>query len=473
MSLITSLTAFLADRDSYPGHAEADGVYNVRPQMRRVLFPWLVVCGVCQAGYAGTPDLNIETTYQEHARGVELARAGDYDAGLAVLLPLLKRFPDDYPLQRDVILITIWQGDCQDALQRFERVRDHPDLEPYLVVPVSDCLLAANRPKEAHRLTRLALKRHPDDAPLRQAFLKADIALRVDANLDEESPSLDAELYNDSSDQGLTEWVGRLEGSTRVAEATRLYARYRFTRSTESLYRSGDFDRVGAGIRYRFDERFLLDQEFSGDLYQHGQSGARTRLTYEPRDAWQFALAYTSFAEDIPLRARAAGIDASRWSGDAAYEHRDYRLSWRASLDDYDFSDSNRRTAFYTTAGYAYEMRAGREQRLFVEWYQSSNSLDGAVYFNPRHDYSLGLTNRTDFVFDSRFRRHVDHLYLGANLYQQDGYGTRPRASLRYEQDYDFDATHALTAGAGLARNVYDGRYETDWQFTLHYHQRF
>jgi len=32
---------------------------------------------------------------------------------------------------------------------------------------------------------------------------------------------------------------------------------------------------------------------------------------------------------------------------------------------------------------------------------------------------------------------------------------------------------HALTVGAGIARNVYDGRYETDWQFLLHYHQRF
>lgn len=440
--------------------------------MRHIVFAWIAL-GVCQTGYAEPQATGIESTYPEHTRGVDLARAGQYDEGLAVLLPLLQRFPDDYPLQRDVILITIWKGDCSDALQRFQRIRDRPDLESYLIVPVSDCLLAANRPREAHRLTRLALKRHPDDASLREAFLKADIALRVDAKIDEESPAVDAELYNDSSDQGLTEWVGRLEGSARVAEATRLYARYRFTRSTESLYRSGDLDRVGAGIRYRFDERFLLDQEFSGDLYQSGQSGARTRLTYEPRDAWQLALAYTSFAEDIPLRARAAGIDARKWSGDAAYEARDYRWSWQAALDAYDFSDSNRRTSFYTAAGYAYEMRAERERHLFVEWYQSANSLEGAPYFNPRHDYSLGLTQRSDFVFDSTFRRHVDHLYLSANLYQQDGYGTHPRALVRYEQDYDFDATHALTASAGLARNVYDGRYETDWQFYLHYHQRF
>lgn len=430
--------------------------------------------GVCQTSYgAPPPPAGIESTYADHARGVELARAGHYDEGLALLLPLLQKFPDDYPLQRDVILVTIWKGDCTNALQRFERIRDRPDLEPYLVVPVSDCLLAGNRPWEAHRLTRLALKRHPEDAALRQAFVKAEIALRVDAGVDEDSPAVDAELYTDSSDQGLTEWIGYAEGSTRVADATRLYARYRFTRSTDSDYRSGDLDRVGAGIRYRFDERFLLDQEFSADLYQSGQGGARTRLTYAPRDAWRYALAYNTFAEDTPLRARAAGIEARQWSADAAYEARDYRLSGRAAFDGYDFSDGNRRHSFYTTVGYAYEMRAEREQRVFVEWYQSANSLADAPYFNPHHDYSLGLTHRTDFVFESRYRRHVDHLYLNANLYQQEGYGTHPRASVRYEQDYDFDAMRAMSVGVGLLRNIYDGNYETDWQFNLRYHQRF
>ena len=110
--------------------------------------------------WAGEATGGIETTYPEHTRGVQLARAGHYEEGLGVLLPLLARFPEDYPLQRDVILITLWKGDCPGALKRFERVRHRPDLEPYLVVPLNDCLLAANRPNEARRLTRLAHERH-------------------------------------------------------------------------------------------------------------------------------------------------------------------------------------------------------------------------------------------------------------------------------------------------------------------------
>jgi hypothetical protein len=424
-------------------------------------------------GWAGLVPDRIESTYAEHTRGVELARAGRYDEGLAVLLTLLQRFPDNYPLQRDVVLISAWKGDCTGALQRFERLRHHPDPEPYLIVAVTDCLLGANRPLEAYRLARRAQERHPEDPGLRDVFLKADFVLRVDQNLDEERPAMEATLQYDSVDQGLTEWVGRVEGSARVAEATRLYARYRFTRSTESQYRRGDQDRVGVGVRYRFDEQFLFDQEFSADISASGQGGSTSRVLYTPRDAWQITAAYATFAEAIPLRARAAGIEASQTSVEAAYERRDYRWEGLASFNYYDFSDSNQRNVLYATVGYAYELRAQREQRLFLEWSRSRNSLDGAVYYNPAQDSSLGLVQRTDFVYDSPYRRHVDHLWLGVNAYSQEGYGIHGRWSLRYEQDYEFDERRALAFGAGVAWNIYDGKYETEARAYIHYRQRF
>ena len=196
-------------------------------------------------------------------------------------------------------------------------------------------------------------------------------------------------------------------------------------------------------------------------------------MVYEPRDAWRLTAAYASFAETIPLRARAAGIDATQWSATAAYERRDYRWEGLAGIDYFDYSDTNQRTEVYASAGYAYEMRARREQRLFLDWSQSRNTLDGAVYFNPSRDSSLGLTHRTDFVHDSRYRRHVDHLWLSVNAYAQQGFGTHGRWAVRYEQDYDFDESRAFAVGAGVARNVYDGKYETEALLYLAYQQRF
>lgn len=454
---------------------EADGWVQEARHRRRS--GWLVVAAIVVGGIspvaAASDEPGIESTYTEHTRGVELARAGRHDEGLAVLLPLLARYPDDYPLQRDVILITIWKGDCPDALRRFQRIRGRADLEPYLVTPVGQCLLAANRPKEARRLARLALSRNPGDAGLENVFLQADVALRVDANLDEEHPAAWFSLEMQESERNRPEWIGYIEGSTRVAERTRLYARYRFSRALENQYTAGDMDRVGAGVRYRFDERWLLDQEFSTDVRDAGQNGATTRLTFEPRDDWRHSLAYASFSEDVPLRARAAGIDARQWSGQSSYESRDYRWDGGASLNYYEFSDTNRRTALYLRGGYAYEMRAYREQRLYLEWYQSRNTLDGAVYFNPARDSSIGLAQRTDFVYDSRFKRHVDHLFVGISAYSQQDYGTRGRWALGYWQDYDLDDSDALTIGAGVARNVYDAKYETEWRAYLHFHHRF
>jgi hypothetical protein len=36
-----------------------------------------------------------------------------------------------------------------------------------------------------------------------------------------------------------------------------------------------------------------------------------------------------------------------------------------------------------------------------------------------------------------------------------------------------FDQANPLVAGAGVARNAYDGRFETEWRLYLRYHRRF
>src|SRR5512139_3710804 len=95
-------------------------VHILRTQMRVIPLFWLGV--LCASGIAHADDPaspGIETTYADHTRAVELARGGRHDEALALLLPLLDRFPNEYPLQRDAILITIWKGDCDGGLARF------------------------------------------------------------------------------------------------------------------------------------------------------------------------------------------------------------------------------------------------------------------------------------------------------------------------------------------------------------------
>jgi tetratricopeptide (TPR) repeat protein len=423
--------------------------------------------------YPEYTDLQQALVRVEHAHAVELARAGDYDEGLNVLESLLIRFPDDYPMQRDAILITIWKGDCEDAVRRFHELSGQHVLEPYLIVPMSDCLLALNRPLEATTVVRSGLEQHPEHKGLKHALAKAMVALRVDKRIDDGRPVIGFKLSTSESEKGLREWSSELQGSTKIAERTRLYARYLITRSSENEYKTGELNRLGVGIHYQFNEQLSIEQAFSTDTKKSNQGGSNTELQYQAYDTWALAASYTTFAEDTPLRARANDIEAKRWKGSVVYDSTDYVWHWRLIASQYYFSDDNRRTNLFTTAGYALEMQPHREQRLFLEWYQSQNTRDDAPYFNPKHDHSVSLVHKTDFVFESRFLRHVDHLYLMAGAYTQDGFGTHGTWGIRYEQDYDFDETQALVFGIGLNRNIYDGEPEEEVHFELNYQKRF
>jgi biofilm PGA synthesis protein PgaA len=394
----------------------------------------------------------------EHWRGVELARAGHHDAGLAVLSGLLRKYPGSYAIERDIVIITAWKGDCRAAVRRYEAIRDYPDPEPYLVIPVSECLIKVGRTDEAVALLDEAQRRFPEDADLRAAHASA-VARRAALFLHE----LRLEVSTNTSDQGKREWIWGASVSRRLADRTHVYVRYTNTHSSYEEFQTGKQDRLGVGIVHEFHNNVVVTQEFSDDIHRTGQNGSLTSVVFLPNDLWRFGASYNTFAEDLPLRAKAQLIDAGQSSVFTDYHSADYVWSWAASASRYDFSDTNRRNTLVTSLGYAYEMKPKREQRVFLEYYQSDNTLENAIYFNPSHDRSLSVLHKTDFVYDSLFPRHVDHLYLSVGLYDQQGFPGRAIWGVRYEQDYDFTKRTALLVGAGYARRAYDGvgEYET------------
>jgi tetratricopeptide (TPR) repeat protein len=404
---------------------------------------------------------------------VRRAREGDYDGGIDVLEALLPHASDRYPLERDILVLTAWNGQCPEALERFERIRWELRYEPYLVLAVSDCQLEAGRRTEAAALLTEALERHPQEPRLHFAWLKANVALRIDNRYDDDRHAVEFETGSNQDDAGLLEWRSRLEASTRVAPRTRVYARYSATRSDDRQFDAGNLHRAGIGVRYRFNPQWRIDQEFSTDVRNSGQGGSATELIFEPRDTWQLAAGYTTFAEDIPLRARATGVESDRAYGAVEYNSLDYVWYGRVTVNTYDFTDDNQRDSFYAVGGYAFEMLPYREQRVYLEWYQSRNTREDAPYFNPSRDRSPGVVHRTDFVFDSRYKRHVDSLFLNISAYDQAGFDTKVRWGVRYEQDYDFDDFTSLNWGVGFGHNYYDGEGENALNAALRFVWRF
>jgi biofilm PGA synthesis protein PgaA len=404
---------------------------------------------------------------------VKRARAEDVDGALRILEPLVAQQPASVPLRRDAAVISAWKGDCPGTLRHFEVIRGERDHPPYLVVPVADCLLDGNRPREAVALVEAALARHPADERLHQARLKLEVTLRVDEGEDEIRPGAIFRLEQDTSDQGLREWRAEAEVSNRVAPRTRLYARTLLSRSSDSQFDAGDMNRAGVGVRYRFDRQWRIRQEFSTDVRRDGLGGSTTQLSFEPRDTWRFDLVNATYAEDIPLRARANAIEAKGRSFSAEYNSTDYVWYWRGYLEAQDFSDGNDRDSAFTTVGYAYSVKPRVEQRIYLEAYQSSNTRLDAPYFNPREDRSLGLVHRTDFHRVSRYRRHDDVLYLSVARYDQQGFGTHGKWGVKFEQIFDFDQRRHFSWAAGYQSNIYDGQREGEVKFELLYRHRF
>lgn len=434
------------------------GVY-----IRRLLAFLLPLLSI-NCGYAESAGDDARELDSEHQRGVALARDGRHDDALSVLTPLVRKFPGHYPVRRDIVVITAWKGDCRAAVWRHSRLGDYPDPEPFYILPVGECLVRLGRVNEAIALLDAGQRRWPENASLTSAY--ADTL----AKREERPPNeLRLDAGTNDSDQGKREWLWGARLGHKLSDRTGIHARSASSRSGYDALQSGKQDRLGLGAQHEFLFNLILAQEFSGDIHRSGQGGSLTSVVYMPGDLWRFGAARTSFAEDLPLRAKAQLIEAKRTDFSAGFHTADYRWSWTASAARYDFSDSNRRSTLFTSLGYAYEIIPRREQRVFIEYYQSENTLANTVYFNPLNDKSASVVHKTGFVHDTRFRRHVDHLTLSLGIYEQRGFARHGIWGVRYEQDYDFTARTALSVGAGHARRIYDGaaEFETSLNATL------
>lgn len=102
-------------------------------------------------------------------------------------------------------------------------------------------------------------------------------------------------------------------------------------------------------------------------------------------------------------------------------------------------------------------------QHLGVEVYGSRNSLVGAVYYNPRRDWSTSLLSRSEWVLVARpDHRFSLNLLATAGLYGEEGFDTGWIGGLWLEAVADLDARTALVVGAGARSQLYDGNRERD-----------
>ena len=245
--------------------------------------------------------------------------------------------------------------------------------------------------------------------------------------------------------------------SRPIAENWRVFA-HNYSASADFYGENQTWIRTGAGAEWR-----RLGWRLTGEV--NGGSGVKAGATgtvrWKPDDTWTFYGAAESVTNQIPLRAVADGIYASRISVGADWRQHESR---KLVLGGYssDFSDGNLRTGvnaswferWVSGPKWMFETILGADA--------SRNSLDTSVnYFNPKSDHSLWLTaaveNLTWRSYDSAFRQR---LALTGGTYWQEGYDAGAIEAIEYSHRWELDRDLSLRYGIGRLLRPYDGERE-------------
>jgi biofilm PGA synthesis protein PgaA len=217
---------------------------------------------------------------------------------------------------------------------------------------------------------------------------------------------------------------------------------------------TGEWHRLGAGLEYRSPLIIATGELSQGS---RGRTGFAASLAVTPGDRWTFRGTLDSTANETPLQARLAGINARRGSAEAiwqAHESRSAALGFAHMA----FSDGNRRDI--AQARWTERVIAGPVYKLEVtaSLYTSRNSRAGAPYFNPSRDLSPTLEFANEWLQWRRYTRAFRHrVAVTLGNYWQQGFGTGKVAGARYEQEWTADDRLTLRYGLGRSLHPYDG----------------
>ena len=401
-------------------------------------------------------------------QAVEVARAGDNKRGLRLLDALIKAHPDFYPARRDFIVVAAWDNQCELAWQRFQALKSQAQYEDYLVQPLSECLRDMRRVEEAKALLKKAAAKNPDSEDIK--FARQDLQ---QAMYWRNRPELSVNVGSSESDQGAREWHVQTRYSHPLSQATRVYARYLIKRATDPQFDTGNMYRAGIGVRTWLSDDDLLDVEASTDVKRGEEQGARLDYTHLLGRRWEFGATYSSYYEDVSLRAKAQGISANNAGLSTAFHTLDYRYEWSASVSRSHFSDTNTRNSASTAGSYAFELKPEREMRVLLDLYQADNNLTNVVYYNPEHDFTATLSLRTDWVLDTKYERHVQHFTVYVADHEQRHYDSLINYGAGYGFELQISKKSAVNLQANYGRASYDGNYEDEGSVELTYTRKF
>jgi biofilm PGA synthesis protein PgaA len=378
---------------------------------------------------------------------------------------LHEKAPENTNIRSGLAHTYLWRGWPRKALEEF---RISENLDPKDKSAQIGKIQALNElafKKKSRELAAKLLAQRPKDKHVKHLVRQLEL---------EEMTELTADFTIGSDDDGFEEIMGKVALTRPITLYTQLYGYLLWkTASEEEEDRKTVYRRAGAGVGHTLNSYLQFKQLFSFNYNNGNDFGSYSEIYYTPDDYWEVTLSYDSFSTDMPLRARVFNIEADMLNLDLAYVESDWR-TYSLSLSRQEFSDSNER--LQALLGYEQYLwvRNNWQERIFLDFGFSSNSLGDAPYFNPDNDFSFSVTHMTEHTVKRIYREaFVYRLYLTAGGYKQDGFSLGPLGSVRYEHDIEMSDTNALLYGVTVGSHPYDGESVTNYGFYLRWRLLF
>ncbi len=414
-----------------------------------------------KSGNAAVPDrLKLEIAID---RGWFIAYGEDYREAEKFLADLRDKAPANTEIRNGLAHVHLWRGWPRKALREFNIIATlAPDYKGALTGKAAALNTLAYK-EEARELSSNLLSAYPKDRHVQRLARELSIETFREVLTD----------FSFTRDEdGFEEIRTEMTVSQLLSLYSTLYACFLWEQSSGNGLKQR-FERTGLGLRHVFNSSWTLNQKFSVNYNDGKDFGSLTALRFTPDDAWSFDLSYDSFSTDVPLRARVFGISSDKIAAGIVYRRSEWR-SHGLVLSQMNFSDGNRRQVALLNYQQGLFVRNDWKMRVSLDLGLTRNSLQDAPYFNPSHDLTLSITPMIEQTIRRIYgRAFVHRLFLSVGAYDQTGFGTRPIASLRYQQEYDFSDTQALLWGFSLSRNVYDGQSVGSYSLYATYRVRF
>ena len=196
-------------------------------------------------------------------------------------------------------------------------------------------------------------------------------------------------------------------------------------------------------------------------------------LDWQINDRWTAGASHDIFSLNVPIRARATGIDGKESSGSLRYRSSElFEIGARATFVDLD--DYNEHLSYGLDVERQLINRAYWKSRLFLEISQSENSETNVAYFSPDNTTTYYVRHMLQHtMYRVRDLAFVHRLHLGAGQLDQDSFDKEFIWNVRYEHDYLFTDWTAILWGVNMQENFYDGETTDVISWYLTYRQTF